>query len=261
MWGKILSWPGIATIFGILITIAYEAKSTNSNIGKLLLSLSIIMVLLKTMWWMAYENKIEISIKSILSIFIIFGLLGCFWLIAFNLLEADEKEVVYMSEPKLEEYEPHFLLNIYGANIFTPSAAQQLTGILLDVNIRNSGKEASIATNWRLNVILDNKLKLTSQFTNSPDKLTLIGNPSIVVYKTDIQLERDTKNTKLIQGDPPIEGKLLFYVKTLKDEIMKKNTILELSVDDYKGNTFKTSQTLGEWLSSDEISNKLNDYK
>jgi hypothetical protein len=46
----------------------------------------------------------------------------------------------------------------------------------------------------------------------------------------------------------PLQSQILFYVKIPKDKVIKPNTKLKLSVEDFRGDTFSVWHRMEDWL-------------
>jgi hypothetical protein len=144
---------------------------------------------------------------------------------------------------------PNIKLSLLGGNVFVPDAPDiknTLTGITLRARVWNIGKP-SIGIEWSLSVLLPNKAPVLAQLTAIPEKLSLSGERS---GKTSISSvnELDVKTIKTAISTDVVEGDLLFYVKAKRAEILDNDTVLELSVKDAYGKTFRTRQRIGDWL-------------
>lgn len=143
--------------------------------------------------------------------------------------------------------QPEFVIRLLGANIFIPDLPQPMTGILLDVRIRNVGGMPSIATDWALRVIAGDCTVL-GQWAQPDGDLRLTGQPSVVIPLSDIQLEAHTSRAPLKRGEAFIHSKILFYVPLDKGAVLHKNTVLSLEVSDADGRVTSTTQRVGDWI-------------
>lgn len=134
----------------------------------------------------------------------------------------------------------HFTLNTAGAVFFPSAGNSSLTGILMDVQIRNSGAP-SIATAWKLMVIPKNGMQAAAQFNPIPSsrKESILSNDPPVVVKASDGLAEKVANRTIPQGKN-MSGKLLFYVSLPLATVEDPSTRLRLSVQDINGNEFFT---------------------
>lgn len=144
---------------------------------------------------------------------------------------------------------PMFRLSMLNANIFelprAPNRIDGITGIALDVSIRNGGSP-SIATEWKLYVLALGEVPMLAQLTRMSNDLRVSGNPSVVLAASE-SLENRTSQTPVHSGEL-VEGKLLFHIELPKKTILNKTTILKLSVQDIYGNEFSRDHRIGDWL-------------
>lgn len=171
-------------------------------------------------------------------------------------LRVEEFEAVTSSQAGVsqelpEPAPPSLSLALLGGNVFTPTDRPTSTGLALEARIHNSGGP-SRAINWRLMVRPSGQVPKVAQLTNPPPKLRLGGQRSDVLSQGDFSLEKKAMGTLLSRGDPPIEGKLLFYVEMLQADVIAPNTELELSVEDVDGRQVSARQRMGDWLTSDQ---------
>lgn len=139
----------------------------------------------------------------------------------------------------------HFTMNAKGVNFFT-SSDPSLTGIVLDVDIRNSGM-ASIATGWTLQVAPRGQSPVAAQYVAIPASPPLVvGNPPFTVRAKDSLADKVVK--KPIQNDKVSSGRLLFYVRLPLGVVQDQSSRLTLTVQDIAGNVFSTSDLVGDWL-------------
>jgi hypothetical protein len=173
---------------------------------------------------------------------VIFG--GGWWLIGREYrkdhpldLKIEKTAIIPMSD---------FKITMMGGNIFIPDKRPDLTGIALNVRIRNAGTP-SIATDWALEVILPDGTSIRPQLTQLPKTLTLKGKSGVVNLSSSESLDSLTFSRN-IDTASPAEGQLLFYTPTPKTLIENPQTVLILSVQDIAGKTFSSTQKIGAWL-------------
>jgi hypothetical protein len=140
----------------------------------------------------------------------------------------------------------NFKITMLGGNFFVPDKRPDLTGIALDVRIRNAGIP-SIATDWALKVVLPDGTSIRPQLTKMPKTLTLKGQSGVVALSSSESLDSTTFSRNIDAGNPA-EGQLLFYTPTPKSVIVNPHTILVLSVQDVAGKIFSATQEIGSWL-------------
>lgn len=257
MWSNITSWTFLSIVVTTLIGIGVGVMNTDYVIAKICFSLASGILLIRTAYWLTKEQTITSTTTSYIFIFIVFGLIGLLWYSSILWVESKESKTKIENDVSVPviKHKPDFKLLLLGGNIFVPNKSTHLTGIILDVRIRNIGETTSIATDWKLVIKVPNKSPLIAQLTSPPKKLSVSGNPNAIFYKTDFQLEKTASSDPLAPNAFPLEGKLLFYIKIPKNEIMNFDTILNLSVEDNTGHEFSVNQRLGDWLSSDEFHN------
>jgi hypothetical protein len=142
---------------------------------------------------------------------------------------------------------PNFVLSIPGANIFIPDQAKNLTGIALDVSIRNSGAP-SPANDWKLWIAPGKNLHpALAQLTTIPESLAVGGPINSTVIRAAQSLVDKTHNTPINTGEV-IDGKLLFYTTLPKSRVQSDSTVLELSTEDISGKEFTVKQRMADWL-------------
>jgi hypothetical protein len=142
----------------------------------------------------------------------------------------------------------NFKITLLGGNVFISDQDARLTGVALEVRIRNSGGE-SIATDWALTITPTGGQPVRAQLTKPPKSLTLKGvNTETTLKQDDFSLEERGVSSPLRPNDPPIQSQILFYAPLSKAEVMAPNTVLTLTVCDFAGHTFSASQRMGDWL-------------
>lgn len=142
----------------------------------------------------------------------------------------------------------NFKLSLLGGNIFVAGSNKNLTGIDLEVQIRNSG-QPSRAADWKLNVIKDGQ-SYPAQFTKPPPKLALDGEKSgrSLLQRSDFDLDELSSAKPLHAEDKPVRGHILFYIAMQQSEVLADETVLELSVEDDNRKRFSSRQKMGEWM-------------
>lgn len=154
-------------------------------------------------------------------------------------------------QPITQANPPDFKITLLGSNVFIPDQDPILTGIALEVRIRNSGGE-SIATDWALTITPIGGQPIRGQLTKPPESLTLKGvntSRTIKLRQDDFSLERQAMSSPLKPNDPSIQSQILFYAPLPKAEVMAPDTVLTLTVCDFAGHTFSANQRMGDWLS------------
>jgi len=141
------------------------------------------------------------------------------------------------------------ILRILGANVFESHPDRSLTGIVLDVQIRNSGTP-SIATDWKLLVSSNGATPAVAQFTVIPNELRVPGNSTFLLRSSEAL---DAKTDKEPVRDAVVSGRLLFYVRLPKTVVLQDSTVLKVSVQDIAGNEFDTQQRMGDWLAAPPV--------
>jgi hypothetical protein len=143
---------------------------------------------------------------------------------------------------------PDFKLSILGGIVFIPDQDSALTGIAIEVRIRNSGTP-SIATDWSMLVHLPrNDRIIAAQLTKPPPVLTLNGPAGKVLLHASESIEDKVASKPMRAGDPPVQGWLLFYLTLPKPDVIAPDTILEIRVEDFSGHVFSKKQRMGDWL-------------
>ena len=127
-----------------------------------------------------------------------------------------------------------------------PDMAPTLTGIALDARVMNVGSQPTFALNWQL--VVEHGAATVAQFTEPPDTLTARGPLNSSVRRASDGLARKAVRQRLVSGEPPIEGFLLFYVTLPKAVVQAEATVLHLTVEDSLGNQYSVAQKMGEWL-------------
>lgn len=199
--------------------------------------IAIFCLLIYPIWHLPWIGK-SLFLKSA-ALFFIAALLSIF---GYALLPESKSEEAVKDQPT------DFKLSLLGGNIFVADVDSRFTGLVLDVRIRNAGK-ASIATDWKLFITVPNETPILAQLTQPPPHLTLHGdkNEEIKLFESDFSFEKTIVATPIEYGKI-VQGRLLFYVESPKEEIIKKDTVLELKVDDIAGHTFSVTQRMGDWL-------------
>jgi hypothetical protein len=139
----------------------------------------------------------------------------------------------------------HFTMNAAGVNFFTSPGDGSLTGIVLDVDIRNSGMP-SIATGWKLDVTPRGQSPAAAQYEAIPAAPLEVGNPPFTVRAKEGLADKVVK--KPIPYEKVVSGRLLFYVRLPLAVVQDQSTRLTLKVQDIAGNVFSTSDLVGDWL-------------
>ena len=139
----------------------------------------------------------------------------------------------------------HFTLTAEGASFYVSPGDSSLTGIVLDVQIRNSGP-SSIATEWKLKVAPKKGSTVAAQFNSIRKDLMAPGDPPVVVRASEGLAEKVAN--KPIPYGKVVSGRLLFYLRLPRAVVQDDSTILTLSVQDIAGNEFSTEQSVGDWL-------------
>lgn len=140
----------------------------------------------------------------------------------------------------------HFTMNAKGVDFFS-STDTSLTGIVLDVDIRNSGTP-SIATGWKLQVAPRGQSPVEAQYEAIPKTSPLVvGDPPFTVRASDGLADKVVK--KPIPNDKVATGRLLFYVRLPLAAVQDPSTKLTLTVQDIAGNVFAAPDVrVGDWL-------------
>lgn len=141
---------------------------------------------------------------------------------------------------------PEFRINLLGANIFESTGNSDITGILIDARIWNTGKP-SIITEIELTLIVEGNAPILAQFTKMPNRLDLSGQNagnSVLAERDD--LERIVTSAAI--GATLVEGKALFYAHVPKLKVLHPNTRFEFSVRDLYRKQTTVSKTMNEWL-------------
>jgi hypothetical protein len=139
----------------------------------------------------------------------------------------------------------HLTMTAGGASFYTSPSDESLTGIVLDVQIKNSGLPSK-ATGWRLKVTPKNGAAVAAQYFAIPKQLTVPGNPPVIVRASESLAERVLN--KPIQYEQVVSGRLLFYASLPLTTVQDPATKLTLSVQDITGNAFSTELLVGDWL-------------
>jgi hypothetical protein len=141
----------------------------------------------------------------------------------------------------------NFVLSIPGGNIFVPDQAKKLTGIALNVSIRNSGAP-STANDWQLWIVPGhNVTPVLAQLTRIPKSLSL-GGPINSAVITDDQSLIDKTHQKPVGAGEVVDGVLLFYTSLSKSTVQGDSTMLRLSAEDISGKVFTAEQRMSDWL-------------
>jgi hypothetical protein len=140
----------------------------------------------------------------------------------------------------------HLTMTAEGASFYTSPSDDSLTGIVLDVQIKNSGLPSK-ATGWRLQVTPKGAPPVAAQYSAIPkDGLKLPGDPPVIVRVSEGLADKVLK--KQIQYEQVVSGRLLFYVSLPLAVVQDPATKLTLSVQDITGNTFSTELLVGDWM-------------
>ncbi|MGD0792322.1 MAG: hypothetical protein ABR920_11190 [Terriglobales bacterium] len=137
----------------------------------------------------------------------------------------------------------NFRLWVPGGNVFVPDQEPTLTGIQLDVRIVNTG-DPSRAMDWKLSVIPPHGSPQIAQLTKIPPSLVARGDKSTAHINESESLDEYCLENPL--NDVPHEGKLLFYVRLPKRDVLE--SVLELTVSDLDGHSFLLRKDMKEWL-------------
>lgn len=222
-------------------------------IAKVFFTIAAALLLVRAAWWLHYDQESMSLLSSGLWAFLVFGLIGSSWLIAIKWVSANQAQFLDSISTKQRKTvpkqlaEPEFIINILGANMFVPDKKPNITGIAVDVTIRNAGAP-SIAADWRMLVIDAKGKAIEAQLTKPPKRLSISGeNGSFVLTDQDFTLESASSRKPLAIGDPLIQGQLLFYVSMPKSRVMAPDTTLEIFVNDYKGKASSMKKRIGEW--------------
>jgi hypothetical protein len=138
----------------------------------------------------------------------------------------------------------HFTLYAQGASFYTSPGDSSLTGIVLDVQIRNFGP-SSVATEWKLKVTPKGGSAVAAQFNPIRKDLVVPGDPPVVVRSSEGLAEK-TGNKPILNGKA-VSGRLLFYVGMPLAMVQDDSTMLTLSAQDIAGNEVSTAQLAGDW--------------
>jgi hypothetical protein len=140
----------------------------------------------------------------------------------------------------------HFTMTAEGASFYTSPSDNTLTGIVLDVQIKNSGLPSK-ATGWRLKVAPKDGAAVAAQYFAIPKEgLKLPGDPPVIVRASEGLADKVLK--KQLQYEQVVSGRLLFYVSLPLAAVQNPSTALSLSVQDITGNSFSTELRAGDWL-------------
>lgn len=141
---------------------------------------------------------------------------------------------------------PEFRINLLGANVFKPTGNSDITGILIDARIWNTGTP-SIITEIELVLFLEGHTTISTQFTTMPDRLNLSGqNAGALVLAERDDIERKVTSTAV--GASLVEGKALFYAKVTRAKVLHSDTRFEFSIRDIYGKRTTVSKAMNEWL-------------
>lgn len=138
---------------------------------------------------------------------------------------------------------PNFRLWMQGGNVFVPDKEPTLTGIGLDVIIVNTG-DLSRATAWKLSVIPPHGSPQMAQPTKIPASFVARGDKNTAYINSAEALDEYCLENPL--NDVPHRGKLLFYIRLPKEDVLQ--SVLELSVSDLAGHSFVARQDMKDWL-------------
>jgi hypothetical protein len=171
------------------------------------------------------------------------------WIVGYKVLTQNAKTPSKNKQDKILSEKPDFLLTLLGAYVFAPEDEPCFTGIALEARIRNGSTSESIAVDWKLFVTIQGEQPKLAQLTNPPEQLTTKGQKTgvIVLHKSDFSLEKMASSKPLRVNEPPLEGRLLFYVDVPRDKVVDKDAVLQLMVDDVQGHTFSAKQRMGDW--------------
>jgi hypothetical protein len=139
----------------------------------------------------------------------------------------------------------HLTMTAGGASFYTSPSDESLTGIVLDVQIKNSGLPSK-ATGWRLKVTPKTGGAVAAQYFAIPKQLTVPGDPPVIVRASESLAEKVL--SKPIQYEQVVSGRLLFYASLPLAVVQDPATKLTLSVQDITGNAFSTELLVGDWL-------------
>jgi hypothetical protein len=179
---------------------------------------------------------------------------GCiYWFFKMNLDQKNDLIATLQSQlaskpnvpaARLDNLPPKFRLLLSGGNIFIPDQAPDLTGIVLDATVINTGSP-SAAVDWHLSVIPEEGKPQQAQLTRMPPSLVARGPVNTAYLSASESLDESTLKTPL-ETNVPRSGKLLFYIKIPKAQVM--TSVIELSVTDTNGDPFMVRQNLKDWL-------------
>ena len=141
----------------------------------------------------------------------------------------------------------HFIINAEGASFYSsPDDPKLLTGIVLDVQLRNSGM-ASKATGWSLTVTPKGGTVAAAQYEKTIPKALTFGDPPQILRASEGLADKVLK--KSLQSGQVASGRLLFYVRLPLASVQDPATKLTLSVQDIAGNMYSTApMVVGDWL-------------
>jgi len=251
MWSVVFGWPVASVVLCLLIGTGVGLMSCTPpefRVARVCFTLAALIFFAKVGAWL-------ISVKAgtlerVTLTVLIFGVGGLAWIESSRWIEAKRGKQQGTQQPTAALPSlglPDFKLSILGGNIFVPDQAPSLTGIALDVRIRNAGA-SSIATDWTMWVtIAGEHSPRVAQFTKPPKQLTLSGKAGKVVLRSSDYLE-DRVVSKPLQTGESIGGWLLFYVDVPKSTIQALDTTIELRVSDIRGHVFSAKQRMGDWL-------------
>ena len=161
-----------------------------------------------------------------------------------DLIKTLQDQLSSRSVPAALAEPPYFALQIDGGNFFIPDKMPQLTGILLDVLIINSGTP-SIARDWKLSIIPPSGAPKAAQLTRIPPSLVARGEVNTAIVSASESFLESCLARSLDAGVPRI-GELLFYIALPKPDVMQ--SVIELSVRDAKGNPFQVRKDLRDGI-------------
>ncbi len=139
----------------------------------------------------------------------------------------------------------HLTMNAEGASFYVSPSDESLTGIVLDVQIKNSGLP-SIATAWKLRVSPKRGDPVMAQFSQIPKQLVVQGSPPVIVRASEglwIQVLDKPAN-----AEGGFRKNAILRAPAALNAVQDAGTMLRLSVQDITGNPFFTEQLVGDWL-------------
>jgi len=116
MWNILASWVTVGVVIPILITIGIGVLSMTPpefTTAHICFSLSAVILMARLGWWLAFEHPAS-QFQSIVFAFIIFGIIGCLWLISMRWVSEREhkftKSTAEISNPP-EKKDEHIALS------------------------------------------------------------------------------------------------------------------------------------------------------